>query len=442
MRDLLERGEVSAAELLEATLAAIDRHDGDVRAWETLDPEGAGRASAESDERRRKGESRSALDGVPVGVKDLIDTAGLRTSYGSPLFADHVPERDAAVVAALREAGAVIVGKTVTTQFATFDPPVTRNPWNLVHTPGGSSSGSAAAVAAGMIPAAIGTQTGGSTIRPASYCGVVGLMPSPGWIGRSGIYPCAPSLDRLGLLAGSVEDAGLLLDACIGADAVDPVSHFPTRQQHEPGLPRSVAVLSGLVSAATDPTRAAVQGIARRLVDAGAAVTELELDDLEAAHEAHLTVMRVEIASVHADAYRDHADAYAPRISELIEAGSRVSRSEYEDALRFRADFRRSLAERTAAYDVLLAPASMGAAEADLGTIGSPYMNLLATFAGLPALALPAAVDPAGMPLGVQLIGHPDDDDRLLAVAAALEEAVAFERPALPATKPVAPSPD
>lgn len=428
---LLAGREASAREVLDAALTAIDRLDDRVLAWVTVDREGAERAATDADRRLRRGEPRSPLDGIPIGVKDLIDSAGLRTTYGSPLFETHVPDADAHVVATLRRAGAVIVGKTVTTEFATFDPPPTRNPWNLAHTPGGSSSGSAAAVAADMVPGAVGTQTGGSTIRPASYCGVVGLMPSPGWVGRSGIYPCSWSLDRVGTFGSSVADVAMLLNGCIGVDPTDPISRAPRRRRQRPQLPRRVALLTPLLSSATRPMRAAVNAVARRLADSGAEVAEMAVDDLEVAHAAHLTVMRAEIASVHADTYRTHADAYAPRIAALIETGKRVSATDYLRGLRFRSGFRRRFARAADAFDLLLAPAAVGAAEADLNTIGSPHMNLLATFAGLPAVALPSAQDRAGMPLGVQLIGRQDDDDRLLSMAAAVEEAVDFQRPKL-----------
>lgn len=428
---LLAGREASAREVLDAALAAIDLLDNRVLAWVTVDREGAARAATNADRRLRRGEPRSPLDGIPIGVKDLIDTAGLRTMYGSPLFEAHMPDADAHVVAALRRAGAVIVGKTVTTQFATFDPPPTRNPWNLAHTPGGSSSGSAAAVAANMVPGAVGTQTGGSTIRPASYCGVVGLMPSPGWVGRSGIYPCSWSLDRVGIFGSSVADVGMVLNGCIGVDAADPISRAPRRRRHRPQLPRRVGLLTTLLSSATGPMRAAVNTVAGRLVDSGVEVAELAVDDLEIAHAAHLMVMRAEIASVHAEKYRTHANAYAPQIAALIETGRRISAADFLRGLRFRSRFRRRFTQATDAFDLVLAPAAVGAAEADLSTIGSPHMNLLATFAGLPAIALPAAQDEAGLPLGVQLIGRQDDDDRLLSMAAALEEVLDFRRPKL-----------
>lgn len=440
--ELLAGGRASSAELLDDALQAIGRVDGLVHAWATVDRDGARTAATAADERIAERTRRSALDGVPIGIKDLIDTAGLRTTYGSPLFVDHVPLRDAHVVGVLRDAGAVIVGKTVTTEFATFDPPPTRNPWNLDHTPGGSSSGSAAAVASAMVHGAIGSQTGGSTIRPASYCGVVGYMPSPGWVGRTGVHPCSWSLDRVGLFGTSVADVNLLLDGCIGEDRADPISRPIRRRPRASELPRQAVVLSSLVEQATPPMRRAVASVADLLAGAGARVDSIAADEIELADAAHMTVMRAEIAAVHADQYARHAEAYGPHVTELIETGRRVAATDYLRALRYRSRFRREFAGTTRGYDVLLAPAAIGAAEASLGTIGQPPMNLLATFAGLPAITLPTALDDAGLPLGVQLIGWQDDDEHLLTMAAAVEERLEFRRPRLPILRKGAPSPD
>lgn len=438
--DLLAVGAASATELLTETLATIERLDDVIRAWATLDREAALAAAVDSDVRRGRGAPRSALDGVPMGIKDLIDTAGLRTTYGSPLFEDHVPGRDAHVVARLRSAGAILVGKTITTEFATYDPPATRNPWQPAHTPGGSSSGSAASVAAGMVPAAIGSQTGGSTIRPASYCGVVGYVPSPGWIGRTGLYPCAWSLDRIGLFAPRVADLSLLLDGCIGLDRGDPVTRRVRRRRRPPILPRAVGILAGLRDLATPAMRAAIDAMTALLEAAGVRVAPVPFD-LEAAHAAHRTIMRSEIASVHAPTYARRPNAYAPRIAALIESGSRISAQDYLQALRYRSRFRHELNGTVAALDVLLAPAAVGAAEASLDTIGSPVMNLLATFAGLPAISLPVARDASGLPLGLQFISRQDDDERLLSWATALEERVGWQAWEPPPRRPDTPCP-
>jgi Asp-tRNA(Asn)/Glu-tRNA(Gln) amidotransferase A subunit family amidase len=425
--DLLGRGQVRAIELVNGCLAAIEQQDNVLHAFATVDADGARAAAAASDRRADRGRRRSPLDGIPIGIKDLVDTRGVRTTYGSPLFADRVPDTDAHVVMRLRRAGAVVVGKTVTTEFATFDPPPTKNPWNIAHTPGGSSSGSAAGVAAGMIPGAIGTQTGGSTIRPASYCGVVGYMPSPGWVGRTGIFPCAWTLDRVGLFGAAVRDVDLLVDGCLGLDRGDPVSRVVRRASGSPGRARRAAVVGPLLDLADESMRGAVESVASLIAETGAAVERVAIDDLETAHAAHMTIFRAEVAAVHADRYAVNRDRFAPRVSELIETGSRVAATDYLRALRFRGRFRSELASLIGQYDVLLAPAATGPAEGSLDTVGSPVMNLLATFAALPAVSLPVALSRAGLPVGVQLIGRPDRDDALLTIAGALEERIAFQ---------------
>jgi Asp-tRNA(Asn)/Glu-tRNA(Gln) amidotransferase A subunit family amidase len=430
--DLLERGLASSAELVDAALERIALLDGRLRAWATVDADGARAAAARSDLRAADGRRRSRLDGLPIGLKDLIDTKGLRTTYGSPIFRDHVPDRDAQVVSRLRRAGAVIIGKTISTEFATFDPGPTRNPWNETHTPGGSSSGSAAAVAAGMVPAAIGTQTGGSTIRPASYCGVVGYIPSPGWIDRSGILPCSWSLDRVGLFGGSVADVSLVLEACLRGGGAD-----PRRRRVEAWAspaPGTVGILEALVERASPAMQRAVRGAADLLAGAGWSVAPVTAPDLDVAHAAHFLIMRVEIAAAHGDLYDRQRASFGPQISALVETGRRIAASDYVRALRLRGRIRAAWDELLGGLDMLLVPAAVGEAEASLETIGDPVMNLFATFGGLPAITVPAGLGDRGLPLGVQLIAGPDRDAELLAIAARTEALIAFVRPELPVT--------
>lgn len=417
---LLASRRASAVELLEESLQSIAVVDPVLRAWETVDPASARAAARAADGRRSNGAALSAVDGVPIGVKDLIDTAGLRTTYGSPIYRDHIPQRDAHVVSRLRANGIVIVGKTVTTQFATFDPPPTRNPWNTAHTPGGSSAGSAASIASGMVSAALGTQTGGSIIRPASYCGVVGYVPSPGWIGRSGIYPCSWSLDRVGWLARQASDLPLVVGASTGRDRRDPVSRaVRLGLARRPGTYR-IGVLPSLMERATDEMAAAVE-----LVTSMKSVMADEIDiELDTAHAAHFTIMRSELASVHADQFAANREEYGHHIAALIAEGSGILAADYLRALRYRSRFRRNLARRLRYVDLIVAPAAVGPAEADLTTIGSPIMNLLAGFAGLPAVTVPVARSAAGLPLGVQVIGRPGRDVDLLAFAQQLEDEI------------------
>ena len=217
--EAIGRGEITPSELLESHLERIERHERDIRAWVTVDEDGARSTAARLTEESERGQFRGPLHGIPVGVKDIFYTAGLKTTMGSPIYSDFVLEKESAVVSVLREAGAVIVGKTETTDFACTDPAATRNPWNLQHTPGGSSSGSAAAVSSGMCPLALGSQTGGSVIRPAAFCGVVGMKPTYDLLSREGVYPLAWSLDHVGLFARSVRDASLVLGVLKGSEA-------------------------------------------------------------------------------------------------------------------------------------------------------------------------------------------------------------------------------
>jgi len=413
---------------VEEALERIDARDPEIRAFVHVDAAGARRHAAAIERRGR--ERGGPLFGYTIGVKDLIDTGDMPTSYGSPIFAGHRPDRDAHVVRRIRQAGAVVVGKTVTTEFATFDPPPTRNPWDPACTPGGSSSGSAAAVAAGMVRAALGTQTAGSVLRPASYCGAVGFMPSPGWIGRTGIFECARSLDRVGFLARTVDDLVPLLAATAGVDPGDPASIRRPRARPRPALAPDrlrVGVLAPLLDRATPAMAATVRGTGERLAAHGADVRSTQPSEtFEAGFAALHTLMRAEMAAVHEVLYRNHRGSYGPRIASIIDAGRRIRASEYISAQETRRRFRAELDGLFDDVDVLLAPAAVGAAERSHETVGDPVMNIPATLAGLPALALPAELSDDGLPLGVQLIGRRDDDHRLLDVARWLEDVVDF----------------
>ncbi len=417
--------------MVAAALARIADLEPAIQAFTAIDAEGALAAAGRLEERPVHSRRRPLL-GWPVGVKDLLDAKGFPASYGSPLYADHHPQHDATVVRRLRRAGAVIVGKTVTTEFGAFDPPPTRNPWDLACTPGGSSSGSAAAVASEMVRAAIGTQTAGSTLRPASYCGVVGFMPSPGWIGRTGSFTCSWSLDRIGLMAGSVGDVGALLEGAVGFDRADPMSVRRPSGRLEPRERVSgvrIGFFDRLTAAASAPMQAAVRDAAAALTDVGADVRPLDAPPaFDAGHAAHLVVMHAEMAAAHEQLYSQHAAAYGPRIGSIVESGLRVRAADYLRAHRLRREYRQQMADLFRNVDALLAPAAVSSAERDLSTIGDPFMNVPATFAGLPAITLPAAVNTDGLPLGIQLIGARDEDWGLLALAQWVERLVGFDR--------------
>jgi Asp-tRNA(Asn)/Glu-tRNA(Gln) amidotransferase A subunit family amidase len=360
---------------------------------------------------------RPPLYGVPVGVKDVFRVDGLPTGAGSDLPAAALAGPEAAVIERLRAAGAVVLGKTVTTEFAYFHPGPTRNPHDTAHTPGGSSSGSAAAVAAGEVPVALGTQTAGSTIRPAAFCGVVGMKPSYGRIPTDGLLPLAPSLDHVGLFTAAVDDMRLAASVCCdewrAIDAPnDPVLAVPDGPYLEQA---EQAGLTGF-ERAVDALEAA--GYRVRRVDA--------LEDVETVNDRHTTLLAGEAALVHHDWYTAHADAYHGTTVDLVERGRGVSTEALATARASRVALRERLTERltAAGADCWLAPAAPGPAPEGLESTGDVAMNLPWTHAGLPVVSLPAgAVD--GLPLGVQIVGRFGADEYLLDRCAGLEEVVA-----------------
>lgn len=342
------------------------------------------------------------MAGLPVGVKDIIDTADLPTSYGSPRWAGHRPAADAEVVRRLRAAGAVVLGKTVTTEFALFDPPRTGNPHDPTRTPGGSSSGSAAAVGAGMVPLALGSQTVGSVIRPASFCGVWGLVPSPGLLPRDGVHPLSPTFDRVGLLAASAQVLARALPAL--AAATLPPAHVGNRP------PRVALVRTGEWSAADSSTQRLVEAAAERL-----RADEVTLpDDFAGLAEAHRTVLGPEAAlALRAEV----ASGAAASVVATVREGESVLGTDYLTALELITRCRTRLAAATTGYDGLLVPAAVGEAP-DRRTTGDPVMNRVWTALGVPLLAVPGLRGPTGLPVGLQLVGRPDRDLDLLAVGA------------------------
>ena len=401
---LLARREITAEALVAACLDRIASAEPEVQAWEWLEPE---RALAQA--RAADAAPRPPLFGLPVGVKDIIDTADLPTACGSPVHRNRRPARDAACVAALRAAGAVILGKTVTTEFAVYTAGRTRNPRRLTHTPGGSSSGSAAAVAARMVPAALGTQTAGSVIRPASFCGVFGFKPSFGRLPMTGIHPLAPSLDTLGVFTRALGDLPLLLGA-LGL----PVEDAP------PGRPPRIGVWrTELWDQATPAAQRCVEDAARTLAGAGAVVQDVELGGgCAGLAEAQATVMGVEAASSLAEIRAAHGDALSARLRAFLDAGAGTPPARYREARALAEAGRKRAAEVFTELDVLLTPSAPGEAPLGLGATGDPAFNRIPTLLGLPCLNLPGAVGPAGLPLGLQLVGPAAGDATLLGVAA------------------------
>ena len=432
-------GDASAVELVSALLERSRALDPSLKVWVMLD-EDAALAAARSRDRELASEGpRGPLHGVPVGVKDIYYTRGVLTTACSRILADFVPDYDSTAVAKLRRAGAIILGKTVTTEFANGDPPPTVNPWDAERTPGGSSSGSAVGVAARMFPAALGSQTAGSVLRPASFNGVVGLKPTFGRISRYGVVPVAASLDTMGHMARSVEDAALLLDAMAGYDPLDPDSSERATTDYAAAASRPLeSPRVGLVrrffwERATADTRAHTDAIAQCLADAGATVVEVELSaDFDAMLRAHRTLMTTEAADAHRHWFPARADDYAPNVRGVIEAGMKASATEYLDAKRVQAKFARDLSDAMRPFDVVLTPTTPAAAPRDLTTTGPPMFQTPFTFGGFPAITIPSGLDADGIPLGAQLAAAHWRDARLLSVAAWAEEALGEDARALP----------
>ena len=440
----LARGEMTCERLLDMCLERIDAWDKQVRAWISVD-RGAARnrarqCDAELASRRSEGTVHhlSPLFGIPIGIKDIIDIAGQPTGAGSQLRSTGPPaERDATVVRKLREAGAIILGKTVTTQFACFDPPPTRNPWNVNRTPGGSSSGSAAAVAAGMCLGAIGSQTGGSIIRPASFCGVAGCKPTYGRVSCVGFVPLAPNLDTAGPIAGCVADLAIMLNAISVGDAVDP-SGDPTLKlaidladlRPETLKPPRLALLALRVSEqgeyfeiASDPSMwSALTRAIAAFRSAGASIAERDPGHFDTS--AHRTIMTVELANSHRDRFRNLRFDYQPTVSGLIQEGLLITGSRYEVARR---DQARAIAEsddQMRDVDALVCPAARGPAP-DPSTTGDPIFNSRWTYTGQPTITFPIGLSPDGLPLGIQLIGRRFDEAGLFRAAAWCEAVLA-----------------
>lgn len=360
------------------------------------------------------GPSRGPLHGVAVGIKDIIATADMPTEYGSPIYAGHRPAWDAACVSAIRAAGGIVLGKTVTTEFALTFPGKTRNPHNPAHTPGGSSSGSAAAVADGMVPLALGTQTGGSVIRPASFCGVVGYKLSFGFANRHGVKPASESLDTLGVFARSVREAGLLA----GVISSRPELCAPEAVSAAP----RVGVWRGPEwGEASAETRAAIEGAAKLLaardVDAPAAFSGL-LD-------AHHAIEHFEMVQALAFEIQYHRERVSQRLRGRLAEGARLTSAQYDDAWRVAVTCRTLIAEQFGRCDVLLTPAATGEAPKGLESTGNAVFNRGWTLLGLPCITLPSHRGPRGLPVGIQLVGPYAEDAKLLTAAAWIERKVA-----------------
>ena len=426
----IREGVLTSEELVQACLERIRAVEPAVQAWTFLDEEHALAQARAADERKRSGELIGSLHGVPVGLKDIIDTADMPTENGTVLHAGRTPRNDAAVVSMLRAAGAVILGKTVTTECAYFHPGKTRNPHNPEHTPGGSSSGSAAAVAAGMVPLALGSQTNGSVIRPAAFCGTYGFKPTHGLIPRSGILKLSRTLDHVGFFSRTLEDLALLAEELVGYHEGDPDSRPRARvplqkiSDEEPPIePMLAFIKTPQWDKATTDCKEAFSELVAAL---GERVEEVELfPSATDAWDWHKTIMEAEMAANLEREWKLGRDKLSQQLRSLIERGRDVKAVDYQRALRgiprVVESFDDLFMER---YDAILTPAAPGAAPKGLGSTGDPSFCSLWTLCGMPAITLPLMQDSAGLPIGVQLVGRRNFDARLLRTARWLAERV------------------
>ncbi len=420
----IREGTLSPVALAESLLARIDALDGDLRAWVTIDRDAVLSAARERETEVQRGDPLGLIHGVPVGLKDIFYTAGMLTACGSKVNADFVPDFDATSVAKIKGAGGIILGKAVTTEFASGDPSPTRNPWNLEHTPGGSSSGSSAAVAARMVPAALGSQTGGSTCRPAAYNGIVGVKATYGRISRYGVAPLSWSLDHVGILTRTVADAALMLTILSGADDNDPgslrepVPDFSAQMAEHDRPPRIGLVRQYFQDYATAEMWAHTEAVANQLAEAGAEVEEIPLPDSFAViHSAQRIVSNVECAGVHEVNHRIRAGDYGPRIRAGMEMGMSMPTSAYLKAQRLRRQFRADLSEMVARVDVVMTPAIPAPAPRDLNTTGDAAFQSPWTAAGLPTVVVSTGLSELGMPMAVQFGGPWAQEGRVLGAA-------------------------
>jgi amidase len=413
-RQIAER-RLTAEALTAAHLDRIDARESIVGAWQYLD-----REQALATARQRDAEPpRGPLHGIPIAAKDLIDTVDMPTTYGSPIYRNHRPVADASCVALARAAGAVILGKTVTTEFAAFTPGKTANPRNPAHTPGGSSSGSAAAVADGMVRLAFGSQTAGSVIRPAAYCGCIGYKPSFGLINRAGAKPLSDSLDTVGILAATVEDAAFFAGVLTERPAL---RHLALPSE----APRFGLYRTPMWEEAEEAAVAALDAARTALERAGAVVAELAIAiEHHGLAEDQNVIMGFEMVRAFAFERTMHSAELSPRFAQMLDAGMAIGADEYDRAVARAAEARAGLDAFFGTCDAVLVPAAPGEAPGGLGSTGDPVFNRMWTLLGVPCATLPARWADSGLPTGVQLVGRIGRDARLMACAAFLERTLA-----------------
>jgi Asp-tRNA(Asn)/Glu-tRNA(Gln) amidotransferase A subunit family amidase len=425
---------VTPIDLVEQCLAAIEQWEKHVHAWVFVDAQYARAEAKRLTEELDKGRYRGPLHGIPIGVKDIYDVFDWPTACGSKLWANSIARQDAVVVASLREAGAIFLGKTVTTQYASFDPPVTRNPWDLAHTPGGSSSGSAAAVATGMCLGALGSQTGGSITRPASYCGIAGCKPTYGLLRLDGIMPLAHSMDHPGPMAHNVMDLALMLRA-MTASSFEPLPNFAEKAGVASSRPRFGRLRQLFEEKADEDVREMMDEICHRFTQDGAELEEVALPaGFSDIIQRHRIIMAVEAAEFHEKRFRKHPDDFSPRISQLLQEGLACPAPEFVRAQKHQEELTDTMRYAFYPETVLLCPATTGPAPlAD--TTGDPAFNSPWSYTGLPTISIQTGYFADGLPLAIQLVAGPNREDVLFSVAAWCEKRLSPNhlQPKLPA---------
>lgn len=422
LRERIATGAIGAADAAGACLRRIRERDDRIHAWTFVDDALVTQQARLLDAHRQTGRPLGPLHGLPVAIKDIIDTADMPTENGCALDRDRRPATDAVLVRRLRAAGAVLAGKSVTTECAYLAPGPTCNPHDPAHTPGGSSSGSAAAVAAGMVPLAVGTQTGGSVIRPASFCGIVGFKPTFGLIPRTGVLRTSRTLDTVGVFGRTVEDVALLADALAGHDPGDPdslVTAPPRLLDSCTAAVPAVPVFAFVRTPAWDTLDAdCAAGLEELRELLGDRCDEITLPPLFAeAAVVHRRIMLAEIAH-NLRPYRDRGgDALRAETRAAIDEGRSLSAADYLAARDWREPLHAGVDSILERYNAIITPAAPGEAPAGLDSTGSASCNLLWTLTGLPAITLPLMVGANGLPIGVQLVGRRNDDGRLLRTA-------------------------
>ncbi len=427
-REKMVRGELTAEAYVGACLDAIAAREREIEAWVVCDPQHALAQARALDKARAAGKTPGPLFGLPVGIKDIIDTADMPTQNGCALYEGHQPDKDAFCVAQIRAADGVIIGKTVTTELANTCPNKTRNPHNALHTPGGSSSGSAAAVGAQTIPLALGTQTGGSVIRPGSFCGIHALKPTLGLISRRGATLQSHTLDTIGVYGRSIEDLALIADAMSAHDPDDPVSFTRDRPRLSVALasakqgPLRLAFFKSPAWDEAEPAaQEALSGFVRAL---GGAAQEVEIPAMADVRAHHANVMGAENVAYYGPLLARSPEKLSANITERLRESAKITAGDYIRSVNAREPMYAEVAKVLSRYDAIVTLSACGPAPKGLETTGNPVFNAMWTYLGVPCVSLPL-LTVAGMPVGVQLVGARREDGRLLATARALERQVA-----------------